>query len=53
MISSEDVPSDVAFKAIVKEIKDSLPLTASEDDLRVAIAKGSWVMALKWAARNK
>lgn len=47
-ISAEDFPSDAAFQAIVRKIKDSLPLTTPEDDVRVAIAKGSWEMALKW-----
>lgn len=48
----EDVPSEAALQAIVRKIKDGLPLTTSEEDLRVAIAKGSWEMALKWSKRS-
>jgi hypothetical protein len=46
-IDPEDVPSDVAFQAIVRSIKDSFPPGASEDDVRLAIAKSAWMLALK------
>lgn len=44
----KDTPSDAAFQVIVRSIKDGLPLTTSEDDLRVAIARRAWEMALRW-----
>jgi hypothetical protein len=52
-VTNQDTPSDVAFRAIVRSIKDSLPLTTTEDELRLAIAKGSWEMALKWTRQSK
>lgn len=44
-------PSDVTFRAIVKETRDCLPLMTSEDDLRMAIAKRAWELACKWSNR--
>ena len=44
----EDMPSDASFRAIVANVKDNLPLTTDEQDLRLAIAKEVWRMALKW-----
>lgn len=49
----KDVLSDIVFPAIVRKIKDGLSLATSEEDLRVAISKGTWELAMKWAEEQQ
>jgi hypothetical protein len=52
-VGPDDVPSDETFRALIRNVQDHLRLTTSEEDRKIAIAKESWRMALKWKGRKE